>query len=352
MKRLLLFLIAILLALASPAYAEGYSLRPLGAIPSPLMDAYPAYSDIAPLQSMAGFPEEYTWPDLLPKALDQGPYAECVAYSLRAVKDMLALSHGLPESHSAGFIYANRHGTEYMGEGMYPLSALANLKKEGVCRDILFPNRGTYPELWPLLTPSLHSDAANHKITNYARIRTNDEVKSCLINTSPVSIMIPVYPSFYNCTGTLSMPGAGETPTGNHEVTICGWKLIDGNPYWYVLNSWGPGWGENGYCYMPFGYPITEMWAVVDGENIITPASVNFSGISLTAEVEGLESPQYKFQYRDLRGAWITLQDSYHDTCALPDYLPPGSYTVVVTAKGAGREVSKIMYLNFNTIIN
>merc|ERR1711935_821140 len=31
----------------------------------------------------------------------------------------------------------------------------------------------------------------------------------------------------------------------NHETTTIGWGK-DGKDYWLVLNSWGPGWGEQG----------------------------------------------------------------------------------------------------------
>jgi len=338
MKRLLL-LIAILFTLTSSAYAEDYSLRPLGAIPSPIMDVYPAYSDIAPLQTRGAYPDEYVWPALLPQVLDQGQYGMCVAYSFSAVKDMLSLSYGLPESHSAGFIYANRHDGEYTGEGMYPSNALSNMQDEGVCRDSLFPNRGTYPMLWPLLTPAMHTDAASHKIANYARLYTDEDVKACLMQTSPVSIMIPVYPSFYVCyPGILSMPAADETANTYHEITIVGWTLIGGTPYWYVLNSWGDGWADGGYCYMPFGYPIIEMWAVLDAETPPLPEpEVFIDSISFTLEVtsQNVCDPVYQWWLKDLGGNWYCVRDYGPEDSITLSELDAGDYEAVVYVKEA-----------------
>ena len=39
--------------------------------------------------------------------------------------------------------------------------------------------------------------------------------------------------------------------------------------YFKVVNSWGPGWGENGFCYVPYEMieEMHDIWAVREGSN-------------------------------------------------------------------------------------
>jgi hypothetical protein len=39
----------------------------------------------------------------------------------------------------------------------------------------------------------------------------------------------------------------GVKPSLNHVVSIIGWGIDGGIPYWIASNSWGPDWGEDGY---------------------------------------------------------------------------------------------------------
>jgi C1A family cysteine protease len=43
-------------------------------------------------------------------------------------------------------------------------------------------------------------------------------------------------------------------------MTIVGWT----ETHWIVLNSWGKNYGDKGFCYIPFDYPIVEVWAITD----------------------------------------------------------------------------------------
>lgn len=76
-------------------------------------------------------------------------------------------------------------------------------------------------------------------------------IKNALMQ-GPVSTTFTVYDDFFGYTG-----GCYEHPGGdpiNHLVCIIGWddRMCDGEGAWIVKNSWGPGWGLDGFFYIKY----------------------------------------------------------------------------------------------------
>jgi hypothetical protein len=78
-------------------------------------------------------------------------------------------------------------------------------------------------------------------------VPSTDAIKQAIMTYGPVSVGCAVTQAFGAYTGGVfneDDPHAGI----NHAVALVGWNDSEGtNGVWYLRNSWGPGWGEQGY---------------------------------------------------------------------------------------------------------
>jgi hypothetical protein len=94
----------------------------------------------------------------------------------------------------------------------------------------------------------------------------------------PLYIAIPIFGGMYGSqarkTGVVPSPVPNEYIYGYHAVILIGWKNINGEPYWIMVNSWGTDKADNGIYYLPFDYPMTEAWMITDDPPIPNPEPV------------------------------------------------------------------------------
>jgi C1A family cysteine protease len=83
-------------------------------------------------------------------------------------------------------------------------------------------------------------------------------MKGCLASGYPFVFGFTVYDSFESqqvaTTGVAPMPQSGEQVVGGHAVLAVGYD--DGQQRFIVRNSWGTGWGMQGYFTLPYAYLI------------------------------------------------------------------------------------------------
>ncbi len=77
------------------------------------------------------------------------------------------------------------------------------------------------------------------------------QAKIDIFKYGPIISGFMVYPSFYNTNGKdVYKPTDAERkkgPEGGHAIKVVGWGTKNGEEYWLCANSWGVGWGDNGY---------------------------------------------------------------------------------------------------------
>jgi len=89
---------------------------------------------------------------------------------------------------------------------------------------------------------------------HFSDSQDEEKIKAMLVTTGPLSVALNADPlQFYQ--GGIIDAGADECDPQalNHGVTIVGYGVEGTKQYWIVKNSWGSGWGEEGYFRMAIG---------------------------------------------------------------------------------------------------
>ena len=130
------------------------------------------------------------------------------------------------------------------------------LTNKGVCPETdMFYVPGQLLSVPPTVTAQL--DQVKYKIGKTWRVVPYDVdmVLGVLGSGRPILITLTVWSSFESggTNGLLTIPDTTkESYLGNHCMVVVGADLV--KKQWIVRNSWGVNWGDQGYCYQPFGY--------------------------------------------------------------------------------------------------
>ncbi len=156
------------------------------------------------------------------------------------------------------FTYAmarTEEGTLSVDNGTHVRACFDTLTRFGVCTEQIWP----YDMSKVNISPSILSQqqAVGHKVKGAYRITTDGDqrltdIQTALYNKHPVVFGTDVGTEFEAAgptTGPLGPPAFG-TIKGGHALVVVGY--IGGN--YLIKNSWGTGWGNNGFCYFTPDY--------------------------------------------------------------------------------------------------
>lgn len=82
-------------------------------------------------------------------------------------------------------------------------------------------------------------------IEEYGLLNGTEDMMNELLN-GPIACAIDATPGLDNYTGGIYNDTTGAEAL-NHIVSVVGWGVENGVDFWYVRNSWGRYWGENGF---------------------------------------------------------------------------------------------------------
>lgn len=188
---------------------------------------------------------------------DQGSEGSCTAQSGASLVEWIWRRYYKKSPVlSPAFLYAlelQADGSFPRDEGSSPLTTCQILNEVGVCEEALMPYR---PSFITDPTPEQRVAAAHYRLGGYHLLNGLPDFLSALADPTPWPpvVAFDVYESFeaegVARTGMMSVPKSGEQLLGGHQVKASGYHLP--NRMALMQNSWGTGWGINGYFWMPF----------------------------------------------------------------------------------------------------
>ena len=253
------------------------------------LTTYPAEPEVESnldISTFALFPPAYDAREesFITSVKNQNPFGICWAFCMASVLETSLLSQGLgtwdlSEEHLAYFI-ANREndplgntpndrnehrGTTYHEGGSNVFASLFLSTWSGMATEeaVPLPTNDTHTQnLSTALSPSLAYNTAAYLENAYMSAYSVERTKQLITLNYSVSASVLFDSNYYNTdTAALCGPNSG---TINHAITIIGWddyyskdnfpeaSNVVSDGAWIVKNSWGTGWGKDGYFYISY----------------------------------------------------------------------------------------------------
>lgn len=201
---------------------------------------------------------------------DQGDEGTCVAFaSVVGVKEYQDnKEYRKPIGLSPRYIYSLCKANDGIPaeEGTYPRVAMKMLLKHGVAPESYWPYKAHQQDL---PKPGADKAARRFIITGYARLGTVQEMKRSLLVNGPFLAGVEVYSSWFKSavtkSGVIPMPSGKDQLSGGHAICVMGYS--DLNKVFKFKNSWGDGWGDDGYGYIKYDYIArfcSDAWSSTD----------------------------------------------------------------------------------------
>jgi len=189
---------------------------------------------------------------------DQGALGSCTGNAIVGALEFLELKDKLPLVNlSRLFVYYNERVMEHTVQsdaGAQIRDGIKSVAKQGACSETKWPYVISKFKVKP--TPACYKEALSHRIVEYHRLVTLDDMRACLAEGYPFVYGFTVYESFESQqvaqTGIVPMPQKSERILGGHAVVGVGYD--DTQSRFIVRNSWGTGWGMQGYFTIPYEY--------------------------------------------------------------------------------------------------
>lgn len=194
---------------------------------------------------------------------NQGQVSSCVAHALSTIIECHNARQNLDFTEmSTGWIYGNRRDQPmHKGVGLHLRNSIQSVCNYGDLPYEIFPQNVDVPtaiELFEYKYPKYKNKALYCRFSGYYRVTDEKAIKKSLMKDGPVIISIQWYEDIKVVNDIITT--SKKEYMGNHTVVIYGWDKRG----WYILNSWGRSWGNQGKAILPYSYHIKEAYGITD----------------------------------------------------------------------------------------
>lgn len=189
---------------------------------------------------------------------DQGDVGSCTANALAGALEYLEKRVNGEEARvSRLFIYWNERdfeGNTSEDHGAALSDGIKALKEDGACTEEMW----RYDKHLVFEKPheNAYDEAADHTIDEAHRVKIDlHDMRHCLAEGYPFVFGLQIYDAFQEdgAHGRIRTPDPdAHQHCGGHAMLCVGYS--DADQMFLVRNSWGPDWGDRGYCYVPYDY--------------------------------------------------------------------------------------------------
>ena len=151
--------------------------------------------------------------------------------------------------------------------GCWPITALRIDRGWGNPGEERWPYNGS-AESWPPKEPAdIDKYAKESRIFAYQRVRSVGECKEAMfrLKAGGILVSVDITKSWFNAiNGEIPLPKTEDEIIAGHGILMIGYD--DHTKKFRFVNSWGVGWGDRGYGYLPYEYFdlfLTEAWVDV-----------------------------------------------------------------------------------------
>jgi len=245
---------------------------------------------------------------------DQGVLGSCTAFASVAAMEFLHKKFGgskVDDLFSERFTYyatrVNVMGWTPTDSGAYVRDAVKSLVKFGTCLE----NTCAYSnDCTTAPSQKAYSEALQYQALAYARFDegSNATERQQLINALkanfdaglPIICGITCYSNIWSAVNGV-IPKSNGQIIGGHAILLVGYD--DSKQLFKFKNSWGTGWGDKGYGYLPYDYyfkgDMFDLWTIYKSElqdiksvglDIVKPDSKNPDKDALVAALNSVLS--------------------------------------------------------------